>query len=116
MTLTDSETATILAALRHWQSHIRDSPDIIASLTPHFETVKPLDSKEIDSLCERINFHGWIPASPARMPDDNLSVIVLTQDEQTGEAYHEEDTWFWVNTAHEINSTVTHWQHLPDPL
>ncbi len=55
MTLTDRETATVLAALRLWQEQLIQ--DGTASLSPdHFgEGGTPLTVEEIDVLCERLN-------------------------------------------------------------
>ena len=54
MNLTKRETATVLAALRNWQKDISlyDALDLMPS---HFGEDTPLDLKEIDTLCERIN-------------------------------------------------------------
>lgn len=46
----ESETATVLAALRHWQK-----TGDVAAFPDHFEGVKPLSDEEINDLCERIN-------------------------------------------------------------
>jgi hypothetical protein len=59
-TTTGEETATLLAALRYWQDRIRQNSDEVMeaqSLMPeHFQDHEPLDSGEIDQLCEAINF------------------------------------------------------------
>ena len=51
--LSDRELATVLAALRYWQSKLDEH------LAPvdldHFAEVDPLTSGEIDDLCERLN-------------------------------------------------------------
>jgi hypothetical protein len=58
--LTNRELATVLAALRFWQS--RTDPKSISyygdaeRLSPlHFEDEDPLDAEEIGTLCERLN-------------------------------------------------------------
>ena len=58
----ERELATVLAALRNFQQSYEDSDgDVIASQWPeHFadsdgNLIPPLDSSEIDELCERIN-------------------------------------------------------------
>ncbi len=55
MKLTPKELATVLAALRYWQQDLNanDEPPI----SEHFEDagVEPLDTDEIDDLCERLN-------------------------------------------------------------
>jgi hypothetical protein len=57
--LNDRELATVLAALRLFQSRPCNMP--------HFEDVTPLDTGEIDSLCERINCNGDGQATTAKM-------------------------------------------------
>jgi hypothetical protein len=59
-TLDDKELATVLAALRLWQS--KQGPDnlpaqanVVADFGPYFEECEPLSREEIDALCERIN-------------------------------------------------------------
>lgn len=63
--VSNQEIATILAALRYWQSDLareyeeakREGREpIIAS--DHFADHKPLSPRLIDSLCERLNFAG----------------------------------------------------------
>lgn len=49
--LTDTELATVLAALRYWQ---QDTPMDLSDYE-HFDECDPLDSDEIDELCERLN-------------------------------------------------------------
>lgn len=63
MNLTAQQTATVLAALRYWQRDLEDNmglehdvPEGIIDGAGHFETEKPLNSEQIDELCERINF------------------------------------------------------------
>jgi hypothetical protein len=62
VTFSERELATVLAALRNFQQSYEDSDgDVIASQWPeHFadsdgNLIPPLDSGEIDELCERIN-------------------------------------------------------------
>ena len=62
MTLTDRQTATVLAALRSWQEEIYLNDDgavcahsLQLAGTGHFEDVTPLTPDEIDELCEEIN-------------------------------------------------------------
>ena len=50
MNLNDRETATVLAALRHFQYIDSD-----AMKDEHFTDVEPLNNNQIDELCERIN-------------------------------------------------------------
>lgn len=59
--LTDSELATVLAALRYWQDEM--SPHACATAYPeHFAGgVEPLTSREIDDLCARLNHPGETP-------------------------------------------------------
>lgn len=56
----DRELATVLAAIRYWQTSISwaDGPDgVPADLLPHFEGIAngPLMLEEIDALCDRLN-------------------------------------------------------------
>ena len=63
MMLSTPETATVLAALRYWQRRVvmseGDSPnpvkEIRAATPEHFVGHQPLDAKQIDVLCERLN-------------------------------------------------------------
>ena len=52
--LSDRELATLLAALRWWQSSCDDG-EHLDTLAGHFEEHTPLSSVEIDELCERMN-------------------------------------------------------------
>ncbi len=56
--LSNRELATVLAALRYWQSDLAENDD--APISPaHFDNkITPLSVDEIDSLCERLNFSG----------------------------------------------------------
>jgi hypothetical protein len=59
MRLSKRETATLLAALRHFQTE-RDreiSGEVMSIATDHFSFDR-LDDDEIDALCERINTEG----------------------------------------------------------
>jgi len=51
------ERATVLAALRMWQSRYEDvDADTIRAIWPmHFQDVAPLGTEDIDSLCEKLN-------------------------------------------------------------
>ena len=51
---TPEELATVLAALRYWQRHRPSNPELHAIATDD-GTLTPLDSEEIDALCERLN-------------------------------------------------------------
>lgn len=53
MNLSDSERATVLAALRYWQDEM--CPHGAAAYPEHFEEATPLTAGEIDALCERLN-------------------------------------------------------------
>lgn len=59
MNLTKREAATVLAALRYWQHDRQVRPAEIASqfdmIANDCERLKPLKTKEIDVLCEKIN-------------------------------------------------------------
>ena len=60
MKLSDRERATVLAALRYWQTDLYDNPDgpINGPEMGHFDQVTPLTVEEIDALCERLNRGG----------------------------------------------------------
>lgn len=51
MRLSEKETATVLAALRHWQL----VADPLTQSPEHFAAVEPLTVQEISALCERVN-------------------------------------------------------------
>ena len=53
MNLTKKETATMLAALRLWQSAHGSE---LAPFAPYFIGLGRLTDCEIDALCERLNF------------------------------------------------------------
>ena len=53
--LTDREVAQILAALRNWQTDALNE-DLVEAFAGHFEEHESLTDKEIDALCERLNF------------------------------------------------------------
>ena len=54
--LSERELATVLAALRHWQSD-RAEDENVPNSAEHFDlTITPLNVEEIDELCERLNF------------------------------------------------------------
>lgn len=55
MNLSDRQLATILAALRHWQSHVTRWEDEEFCGGGHFYSVEPLTNEEIDELCEDLN-------------------------------------------------------------
>lgn len=63
--LSSRELATVLAALRYWQSDVLDSGDedrqAKAVMPEHFEDDKPLSSEDVDELCERLNFSAKHP-------------------------------------------------------
>jgi Ser/Thr protein kinase RdoA (MazF antagonist) len=55
--LTDREVATLLAALRNWQTDSLNE-DLAEAFSGHFEEHEPLSDEEIDALCQRLNFAG----------------------------------------------------------
>jgi hypothetical protein len=59
--LSARELATVLAALRFWQDEMSPHPG--GCYPEHFEGTTPLDSLEIDDLCQRLNCGG--PHEPA---------------------------------------------------
>jgi len=54
--ITERELATVLAALRFWQG--QKQRVLPADLADHFLDHNPLNKKEIDALCERLNAEG----------------------------------------------------------
>lgn len=50
--LTEAQTCTLLAALRHWQSEVSDAERRSYS---HFDDLDPLDNEGIEQLCELFN-------------------------------------------------------------
>lgn len=55
MNLSDRQLATILAALRFWQSRVTRWKDEKFCGGGHFCSVEPLTNEEIDELCEDLN-------------------------------------------------------------
>ncbi len=55
MDLTKRETATILAALRFYQTNFYNTRQMKEEMTLHFQDDELLDHEEIEDLCERIN-------------------------------------------------------------
>ena len=81
------ECATLLAALRYWQSTIAEKfstganlPHVPAGLREHFldENVEPLNSEEIDALCRDISLQ---PAKE-NFPSDDEGVVAVTSTQQ----------------------------------
>ena len=58
LVLSKKETATVLAALRYWQHDLEEDDEQALDEAGHFhfDEVAPLSFKEIDALCEKINF------------------------------------------------------------
>jgi hypothetical protein len=58
-TLDDAEHATVLAALRYYESRMEGNPGaMFEDIATNGGTVKPLTESEIDALCERLNCGG----------------------------------------------------------
>jgi hypothetical protein len=55
MIFTEAETATVLAALRHWQAALVADVEWPESY-PHFDNVEPLSPVQIDDLIWKINY------------------------------------------------------------
>lgn len=53
--LTARELATILAALRHWQTALPESAEVFEDIATDGGRVAPLTVVEIDELCIRLN-------------------------------------------------------------
>ncbi|MCI0457788.1 MAG: hypothetical protein L0Z62_12540 [Gemmataceae bacterium] len=64
MQLSDRELATVLAALRFWQDEMGPHAHAGGCYPEHFEGTQPLDSREIDELCERLNVTREVPHGP----------------------------------------------------
>jgi len=87
--LSDRELATVLAALRFWQTDLAEADEIVRSLE-HFQEHEPLGVTEIDELCQRLNygdvvqvstceceqpgyFHSGVPGILAHVQDGRLA-------------------------------------------
>lgn len=57
------ETATALAALRHWQRSLARNGASLTKDDPHFSEVAPLTSDEIDGLCDWLNMSEHRPCA-----------------------------------------------------
>lgn len=55
LNLTDYETATLLAALRHWQRHLENADSLDEWEIATDGDLDPMSSHEIDKFCERLN-------------------------------------------------------------
>lgn len=55
MNLTDRELATVLAALRLWQSQDGETNSELNAIASNEGQCEPLTEEEIDDLCERLN-------------------------------------------------------------
>lgn len=76
--MTDQDMATTLFALRYLQANIDDARDLMRG-SEHFIDVKPLDSRGIDYLCQRLNTKYMnISAADVDMCM-NLAVTVLME-------------------------------------
>ena len=82
------ECATLLAALRYWQSVITNNfgegsnlSRVPAELREHFldERVEPLTSEEIDALCEDITLH---PTAEATFLSDDKGILAVMSTQQ----------------------------------
>jgi hypothetical protein len=67
--LTARKTATVLAALRHWQTELLRHGASLTQHNLHFEQVPPLTPAEIDGLCEWLNLAETCYDEPADLPD-----------------------------------------------
>ena len=75
--LSERELAAVLAALRYWQGHCPDDVEGDPTATKeasmmHFDECKPLNDKEIDELCERLDCND---TARYNMLCENLSAI-----------------------------------------
>lgn len=56
MTVSPSDLATILAALRYFQDEFQTTqPAELMALFPQFDMAPPISTADIDALCERLN-------------------------------------------------------------
>ena len=53
--LTARELATVLAALRHWQTTLPESAEVYEDIATDGGRLEPLTVNEIDELCLRLN-------------------------------------------------------------
>jgi len=53
--LTARELATILAALRHWQTTLPESAEAFEDIATDGGRLEPLTVAEVDGLCKRLN-------------------------------------------------------------
>jgi hypothetical protein len=95
ITLNDSELATVLAALRHWQFDMENRDgfepenDLIAT---NMDRLTPLDSDAIDLLCERINVAPEAIAEPPN-PYETLARAVGWMQRGDGPIIFHGPTW-----------------------
>jgi hypothetical protein len=121
MNLTTPQLTTILAALRLFQDTISDEgPDAVTHMA-HFEDgTPPLTVPEIDALCQSLNFGDlpdhWTPSDQFTPDPDQACYIVFTDQGSMGEAYLEDDQWWWPrDPSGPITELVTHIHPLPNP-
>ncbi len=55
----------------------------------------------------------WTPTTE-RLPDDEQTVLIVTDDGEVWTGYHEADAWFYVS-GDQVGLTVTHWMDFPEP-
>ncbi len=99
MTLSPSELATVLAALRYFQDETQClEPSEIRELYPQFADAAPLSTQEIDALCEQLNltdsadndgdacdceasgfFHTGVPGILAHLQDGRVAPGALVE-------------------------------------
>ncbi len=70
MRLNERETGAVLAALRLWQeteaqNEAEPMPERFLEIATNGGRVKPLTARQIDRLCERINFQTTKARRPA---------------------------------------------------
>lgn len=81
MTFTAAQTATILAALRFWQTDVEnnggDYPGEFWDVAADCGAVEPLDVAQIDNLCEQLNY-----GNDTLSPDEEkrrMAIVKLTK-------------------------------------
>ena len=56
---------------------------------------------------------AWISAAE-ELPDDDTTVLIALDDGEVWTGYHDAGEWLYVS-GDQMEATVTHWQHLPEP-
>lgn len=70
---------------------------------------------ELDKLCRGDKLASPWTSVDTDMPDDDAVVLVAIEDgdEPVWMGYHADGQWYCIDAV-EMQSTVTHWMHLPE--